>query len=290
MSDQKIIVPIKGMHCKSCEILLEDEFSKIAGVASCKADFKKRRIELIGSPSFSQFDLDKAAKLAGYSIGETVVQPFFKITEYDIKDLSVAFLFLLAAYYIFQVLGLGNFSINATSGISMPIAVLVGLTAGFSTCMALVGGLVLGVATKHNEAHPEASAMEKFRPHLTFNFGRIVIFGILGGVLGAMGSTLKISPSVTGGLIILAGAVMLLMGLQLLEIFPRLNNFKITLPKSIARILGIEKHFAMWLYTNNANLCFELREFYGWSDDYDGFCAWYSAWSFEYWWLSVINR
>ncbi|MEK6863349.1 MAG: heavy metal-associated domain-containing protein [Nanoarchaeota archaeon] len=36
----KTILLIKGMHCKSCKMLIEDACSEIAGVKSCSVDFK----------------------------------------------------------------------------------------------------------------------------------------------------------------------------------------------------------------------------------------------------------
>ena len=35
------IIPIKGMHCRSCEILVEDELSKIPGVTGVEVNQKK---------------------------------------------------------------------------------------------------------------------------------------------------------------------------------------------------------------------------------------------------------
>ena len=34
-------IKVKGMHCKSCEILVADSVSEISGVESVKADSKK---------------------------------------------------------------------------------------------------------------------------------------------------------------------------------------------------------------------------------------------------------
>ncbi|MEK6899617.1 MAG: heavy metal-associated domain-containing protein [Nanoarchaeota archaeon] len=35
----KTTITIKGMHCKSCKMLIEDACSEIAGVKSCTVDF-----------------------------------------------------------------------------------------------------------------------------------------------------------------------------------------------------------------------------------------------------------
>jgi sulfite exporter TauE/SafE len=107
--------------------------------------------------------------------------------------------------------------------------------------MALVGGLVLGLSTKFAASHNDLAVRQKFIPHIFFGLGRIISFTILGGLLGVLGSVLKFSSTVNGLMIILVGLVMIAMGLQLINIFPRFSNFKITLPKSIAKSLGISK-------------------------------------------------
>jgi sulfite exporter TauE/SafE/plastocyanin len=120
------------------------------------------------------------------------------------------------------------------------MALLVGLTAGFSTCMALIGGLVLSVASKYAENHPAETPLQKFRPHLIFNLGRIVSFVVLGAVIGAIGSAFSLKGSMLGFLSIIVGVVMLVLGLQLTEAFPRITK-GLTLPSGLAKKLGIKQ-------------------------------------------------
>jgi sulfite exporter TauE/SafE len=122
------------------------------------------------------------------------------------------------------------------------VVLIVGLTAGISTCMALVGGLVLGISARFSEKHPEASPAQKFRPHIFFIIGRIISYFILGGVIGLLGKAFQLSGPSLGFLTIIVGVVMLILGAQLTEIFPRLSNGGLTLPSSISKFLGIKKH------------------------------------------------
>src|SRR5680860_1028671 len=107
--------------------------------------------------------------------------------------------------------------------------------------MALVGGLILGLSARYAEVHPEATRVQKFKPHLFFNFGRLTSYALLGGLIGLVGSVLRLSSSLLGGLTIIVGIVMLLLGLKLIEIFPRLSNTSFVLPKSISRIFGLRQ-------------------------------------------------
>lgn len=242
MSLQKLTIQIKGMHCRSCEILLEQSISKIPRVEKCEADWQAGTLLVYFSAGQkpSENEIAEIIREAGYEIGITEKPSLFSKNPKDYKDLLIAFLFLIGAYFIFRGLNLPGINLPALSdGISFPIVLLVGLAAGFSTCLALVGGLVLGAAAKYAKDNPDAAPGEKFRVHILFNLGRIAGYMFFGALLGALGSVFQLSSFVTGFITVLVGAVMLIMGLQLTNIIPRISHWKLTLPKGISRALRI---------------------------------------------------
>lgn len=234
-------VSIKGMHCKSCELLIEDELMKIKGVQKVEVSHKTGEAVMhYSGETPSNGSVKRAVKSAGYELGKTENLPLVSAKTGDYADLGMSFVILVLLYLIGRELGLFNLSVQSGGNYSsLPIVFLVGLTAGVSSCMALVGGLVLGVASKFSQAHPDASVTKKFVPHLFFNLGRIASFFLLGGLVGVIGSVFQLSASMMGLLVIAVGAVMAVVGLQLTGIFPRLSNVSITLPKGISRTLGI---------------------------------------------------
>ncbi|MEK6853638.1 MAG: heavy metal-associated domain-containing protein [Nanoarchaeota archaeon] len=68
----KTILLIKGMHCKSCKMLIEDAGAEFSGVKSCSVDFKagKMVVEHDGT-----LDLKKLKKeiegLGEYKVAES---------------------------------------------------------------------------------------------------------------------------------------------------------------------------------------------------------------------------
>ena len=110
--------------------------------------------------------------------------------------------------------------------------------------MALIGGLVLGISARHTALHPSATALQKFRPHLFFNLGRIIAYFILGGVIGLIGQVFQFSSMVIGFMTLAVAVVMLLLGLKLIGIFPKLSDTSLSLPASISRFLGLKKRQA----------------------------------------------
>lgn len=237
-------VSIKGMHCRSCEILIEDELKNIKGVSSVDISHRTGAATIhYEGKHLNHGDVVHAVKQAGYELGTNERLPFFSKNSQDYSELAVGIVILSLAYFIAKELGVFDLNLVASNNFkSLPIVFLVGLTAGVSTCMALVGGLVLGVASRFAQENPNASMKEKFTPHLFFNAGRIASFFILGGVIGFIGSFFQMSPSFMGLMIILVGVSMIYLGLQLTNIFPQLTGSSITLPKWISKALGISTH------------------------------------------------
>ena len=122
---------------------------------------------------------------------------------------------------------------------SYGLAFVIGLVASVSSCIAVTGGLLVAVAAKYNAANANLTDLERLKPHLYFNAGRLVSYALLGGAVGALGSALTLSPAATGVLTLVASAVMIVLGLQMLGLFPSLGRFVPTLPKSLThRIHG----------------------------------------------------
>src|SRR3989338_3853935 len=87
---------------------------------------------------------------------------------------------------------------------------------------------------KYNEQHQSLSGFQKFKPHIYFNIGRILSYTILGGLIGAIGSLFPLKFISAGTLTIIASAIMIILGLQMLKIFPFLSRLKIRIPKFFA--------------------------------------------------------
>lgn len=233
---------IQGMHCRSCEILLEDGIKEIRGVRVVNVNHTKGIAEISYTGHLNLNQVQSVVEESGYVLGEGKKAPLISTRKEDWNQLSATALLLVGLYFIGRWLGIFDLVTAVSSNYSsLPVVFLVGLTAGVSTCMALVGGLVLGNAAKFAKQRPFASAQEKFTPHVMFNLGRVTTFFIMGGIIGGLGSVLQISMSLVGFLTILVGLSMLFLGLQLVEVFPRLNGMQFALPKGISKALGFDQ-------------------------------------------------
>lgn len=238
------VIPIKGMHCRSCELLIEEELKTLPGIEKAKVSHSKGQATVyFRGMSPSDASIAEAIRKAGYEIGEKRGAAWFSRNSSSYFEASAALTVVGVLYLIGKSQGIFSISLGSADRLeNLPFVFVVGLTAGISTCMAMVGGLVLAISARFSERHPQASTKKKFTPHLFFNLGRIGGFAAFGGLLGLLGSTIQPSPFSIGIFTVLVAAVMTLIGLQLLELFPRLSAWKVTLPKGIAKLLGIQAH------------------------------------------------
>lgn len=240
---EKKAFPIKGMHCKSCEILTEEELAKVPGVKKVDTDFRTGRATVYFEGDVPDGSaLREAIRRAGYDIGDGRRAWFSRDFSAYLETLAAAVLVGIL-FLIGKDRGWFSVSLGSTDDLDrLPTVFIAGLVAGLSTCMAIVGGLVLALSARFSEMHPEAAPRKKFQPHVFFNLGRIGGFAIFGGLLGLLGSTIQPSAGFVGALTVLVAGVMILLGLQLLELFPRLSAWKLTFPKKLSKIFGIQDH------------------------------------------------
>lgn len=238
----KQIIPIRGMHCRSCEIILREKLEEIDGVKNVTVSYKKSEAVIYSSLPVDDKLVRQYILDAGYGVGINSDKAWISRNPKTYLSLGVSILLVILLYTLVNRLGLFNISTaNSNSASNLFVVLLVGLTAGISTCMAMSGGLILSISARHSNKHPGATAIQKFRPHLYFNLGRILSYFLLGGTIGLIGKAFQLSGTTLGVLSIAVGLVMLILGLQLTEVFPRLTNSQIALPSSLAKILGLNK-------------------------------------------------
>lgn len=234
---------ITGMHCKSCEIMLEKHIRRVPNVRAVSVHHKTGLAEIsYEGDRPDEAELAQAIKAAGYSLGGSSAASGRSCVSRDPMDyaeLAASATIVLLIYAVASRMGWLDLAVAAGGKPSLGTVFLIGLTAGVSSCMALVGGLVLGLAAEHAKLHPAATGMQNFRPHLYFNAGRVVSYALLGGIAGWVGSMIAPSPVLLAALTILVGILMLVLGLSLVGIFPRLGSGIAFMPKRLTKLFGL---------------------------------------------------
>lgn len=221
-----ITLHVSGTHCNSCKILIEDILNEQIGIERANVNLKQETVSFETNLDDNQHKLaeilTEKVKHNGYSFS---VEKKLKEKKNDgviWQTLPIGLVFL-ALFFILQKSGILNFGIGGTA---TPITSLViGLVASVSSCLAVVGGLVLSLSATVSQDN-----VSDTKPMFLFHAGRLISFAILGGVLGAVGSAIGISFTLGAILGLIASIVMIVLGLNLVGIFVK---SKITLPSGI---------------------------------------------------------
>ncbi len=141
-------------------------------------------------------------------------------TETSLLEMGGVLVLALAIGYLFHRFHILHVEQQLQGVIGLGTVFLVGLTAAFSTCLAVVGGLLLSLSATWNDMKRSASRAERFEPLFLFNVGRLAGYFLLGGVVGVIGKAITLSPFLNGILTIVIALVMIILGLRILRILP----------------------------------------------------------------------
>ena len=227
---------IKGMHCASCEIIIEKKILGIEGVEFVDASLSDGSV-LIGyketKPSIEK--LTHLFKENGYKFSEKQ----YAENSIETRGLLSPALIAIAIIIIFWSLertGLTSY-IKIGQSSSLMTFFGLGLIAGVSSCAALVGGLILSLSKQWSEKYTDQNTLlEKAEPHILFNAGRIISYAFFGGVLGFIGQKIQLSPTISSSLVLTVSIIMAILALQMIGI-RSFAKIRIALPKNLT--LGI---------------------------------------------------
>ena len=243
---KEYIYYVKGMHCASCELLIEKALLKIDGVKSVEAKMGKGEVVVVciagKKPEVKR--LNKIFRKENYVFSEHSPEDEESRDKGSNGLFAVVFVsvLLIFGFLLVDRSGLAGF-LSVSSQSVLPAFFFFGLLAGVSSCAALVGGIVLSMSKQWLGLYSsEESVFRKLQPHLMFNSGRLVFYALGGAVLGMVGERLQISLKFTSFLIIGISVFMFLLALQMLGV-KSLSKFQFALPKSMTRYVADESNF-----------------------------------------------
>ena len=235
--NQKYIFHVQGMHCSACTLLVESELGDFPNVKSVKASLKNNSVEIIGdfgNKTAEQVASELTVPLKSHGYVLSVEKQIVKKNWSDFKiAIPIASAFAVL-FVVLQKIGLINL-VNA-GNVTYGTAFAIGIVASLSTCMAVVGGLVLSMSATF------AKEGDKVRPQVMFHGGRLISFFVLGGIIGTIGSAFTLNTSGTFVLSLIIAVVMLVLGINLLDVFHWAKKLQPSMPKSVAKYAhGISK-------------------------------------------------
>ena len=217
---------VKGMHCNACELFIESELIKHSNVKNAKASLKTNSVSIWSEDQILLDDLNLLIKDYGYEL----VEKLETRSKYNYKDLLLGFLFssvVFGGFLLLQKLNIFDF-LNPSS-ISYPFIFFIGIVASLSTCMAVVGSMVLSISSEYSKNSPRGA----YKMLLIFHIARLIAFFVLGGIMGIIGQAFTLTPFLSFLISALLFIMMIITSLDLLNLSFLIGNIKFKLPYSI---------------------------------------------------------
>ncbi len=222
-------LPIRGMTCVNCERKLKKRLAQTPGVARADVRFDTARaVILFDWTLVSERDIRRVIRDAGYEPGGPGgTGRAARAAGSLLLIAALSILFSLA-----QRRGMFDRFPLAEAGMGYPLLFLAGLLTSVH-CVAMCGGICL-TQTVRGARHP-------LLPGALYNLGRVVSYTVIGGIVGAVGSVVQPTGAFRGAVQLIAGAFMVIMGLSMLGLFPRLNRLVPRMPARFARMVEAAK-------------------------------------------------
>ena len=230
MKHEKLYV--SGMTCINCQTKIASALNDRDEITGVSISYETGTAEFSYDPS--KISLEQIIEIIenhGYeaSTQNTSKKKVILNTAREIAIIAVLF-FLLQHFGILNRLVPDSL---ADSEMGYGMLFVIGLITSVH-CIAMCGGINLSQTLQKDTSTEISRAM--FRNTMEYNTGRVVSYTVIGGVLGGIGalagigSSLQTSTFFQGMLKLFAGIIMVVMGINMLGIFPGLRKLTIHIP------------------------------------------------------------
>jgi sulfite exporter TauE/SafE/copper chaperone CopZ len=242
---------IGGMTCISCQSRIEKKLKSTVGIEDAVVRFNTGTATVTWNASVIGFGEIRAA------IEKLDYQVLDGRGGKPVSEIAGTLVIILALYMLLQGLGLSSLSSAfplAEAGMGYGMLFIIGLVTSVH-CVAMCGGINLSqcipaLPASTPAASPEGpdakpgAAENRWKllfPSILYNAGRVLSYTIVGTIVGALGSVVSLSGRFQGLVQFAAGIFMVIMGINMLGLFPALRRFNLHLPNFFARKIGEQK-------------------------------------------------
>jgi len=246
---------IRGMTCISCENRIERVLKNKKGIANATVSYSKETATVTYDPEqIAQSEIKAIIEGLDYeATAGKILEPKNKPSN-SIQAVGI-FVILIALYMIINRFGgfqiFNNFP-QAQAGMGYGMLFVIGLLTS-THCIAMCGGINLSQCVPYQSPKDGKSKISGLTPSVLYNSGRVISYTIIGGLVGALGSVVSFSGAGKGLIAGIAGVFMVIMGLNMLNLFPGLRRFNPRMPKFFAMKINEQKKSNRPLYVGLLN-------------------------------------
>jgi len=230
-----VTLNIEGMTCLSCEKRIEKALRGKKGITGANVSFTSGTAKITFNERLISLEkiIDTIQQL-GYWVAKEPPKPAIA----RVIGIAAA---MIVLYLVLNLLGVFNIfnafpQAGETTGYGMLF--VIGLLTSLH-CVAMCGGINLSQSVPQSIGN---SVKSPLIPSLLYNAGRVVSYTLVGGIVGAAGSVISFSGAMKGAVQIAAGIFMVIMGLNMLNLFPALRKLTPGIPKLFASKIYRNRH------------------------------------------------
>lgn len=230
---------IGGMTCVSCQTKIEKKLRNTAGVIKAEVSYSSgTAVIAYDTDIISLRDISNVIQGLDYEVLAANERRTTGATR------TIGLLIIIAALYVlleqFGILNLLAPGMLAETNMGYGMLFVIGLVTSVH-CVAMCGGINLSQCIPKGEKSGEEGRLSALRPSFLYNLGRVVSYTVVGFIVGALGSAITFSNTAQGVLKLVAGVFMVIMGINMLGLFPWLRKLNPRMPKIFARRINREK-------------------------------------------------
>lgn len=233
-----------GMTCPNCEMRIENTLKNVAGIVDVETSYASEVVHVTFEPSQVELlTIIEAIESLGYHVESTINQSAIHHHPDDADApnkrseitnlLGIGVIFLAIYLVIKNTIGF-HFIPEINQNMGYGLLFIVGLLTSVH-CIAMCGGINLSQCVSSKAE--QDGGIATLRPSFLYNAGRVTSYTLIGGIVGAIGSVLRLSGIAQGFVAILAGVFMVVMGMNMLNLFPALRKIMPSMPKKFGHAI-----------------------------------------------------
>lgn len=233
-------IKIGKMTCVNCQNKIEKKLRNTAGIKSVKVSYNDGSADITyDTDIISLKDISAIIHNMDYEVLSDSVRK-----APDTNHAIGLMIIIISLYILLQQFGILNLLVPsqlAQTNMSYGMLFVIGLITSIH-CVAMCGGINLSQCIPISEPTTEdISRLSSLRPTFLYNLGRVCSYTIVGFLVGALGMIFTFSNTMQGVLKLIAGVFMIIMGINMLGIFPWLRRFNPRMPRIFTRKINHEK-------------------------------------------------
>lgn len=220
----KVKIYVEDMSCASCEQKIYKRLVKLKGIKELNVSYKDSCVVLEYDKNMITLEqIENEIEAVGYTVK--------KQKGKNCKFLGIVFIIVSLFLVVENTIGF-NFIPSVNQSMSYGMLFFIGLLTSVH-CIAMCGGINLSQSIDKNSN--EVSLLGRIKSPILYNTGRVISYTVIGGIVGIIGQVLSPTGFFKGVIALIAGLFMVIMGLNMLNIFPKLRKFNIKMPTFIIK-------------------------------------------------------